>query len=161
MSAVAYFYLALVSKLQPWIYQSLPKALGFQGTPAWWPVPILLVAGVLVAATITYLPGTSGHEPANGFKLGTSGATGAIVPSEVGWQPRFGADRLPGHYKIGGYYDTSEAPYLGLRDQVLRYGVDSWKLPVSTVAAASIMEHPLSYREQLNRLLNQENPHGS
>ena len=57
VSAVAYFYLALVSKLQPWIYQSLPKALGFQGTPAWWPVPILLIAGVLVAATITYLPG--------------------------------------------------------------------------------------------------------
>ena len=58
VSAVAYFYLALVSHLQTWIYQSLPSDLGFHGTPVWWPVPILLVAGVLVAATITYLPGT-------------------------------------------------------------------------------------------------------
>ena len=83
VSAVAYFYLALVSKLQPWIYQSLPKALGFQGTPVWWPVPILLVAGVLVAATITYLPGTSGHEPANGFQAGGGAPTAAELPGVV------------------------------------------------------------------------------
>jgi porin len=51
--------------------------------------------------------------PANGFKLGTSGATGVIVPAEVGWQPLLGLDRLPGHFKIGGYYDNSDAPYLG------------------------------------------------
>ena len=50
---------------------------------------------------------------ANGFKLGTSGATGVIVPAEVGWQPLLGPDRLPGHFKIGGYYDNSDAPYLG------------------------------------------------
>ena len=83
VSAVAYFYLALVSKLQPWIYQSLPKALGFHGTPVWWPVPILLVAGVLVATTITYLPGTSGHEPANGFKAGGGPPTAAELPGVV------------------------------------------------------------------------------
>ncbi len=52
-------------------------------------------------------------DPANGFKLGTSGATGVFVPAQLGWQPRLGAAGLPGHYRIGGYYDTSEAPYLG------------------------------------------------
>ena len=83
VSAVAYFYLALVGHLQTWIYQSLPSSLGFHGTPVWWPVPILLVAGVLVAATITYLPGTSGHEPANGFKAGGGPPTAAELPGVV------------------------------------------------------------------------------
>jgi H+/Cl- antiporter ClcA len=70
VSAIAYFYLALVSKAQTWFYTTLPKELGFAGTPAWWPVPLLMVAGLLVAASITYLPGESGHEPAEGFKAG-------------------------------------------------------------------------------------------
>lgn len=50
---------------------------------------------------------------ANGFKLGTSGATGVIVPGEIGWQPLLGPAALPGHYRLGGYYDTSDASYLG------------------------------------------------
>ena len=51
--------------------------------------------------------------PANGFKLGTSGATGVVLPAELGWQPTVGPDKLPGRYRVGGDYDTSEAPYLG------------------------------------------------
>jgi hypothetical protein len=57
--------------------------------------------------------------------------------------------------------NSPESPYLNLRDQVLRYGVDSWRLPVSAVATARIAEPPLSYREQLDRLLKQEAIHGS
>ena len=52
-------------------------------------------------------------QPANGFKLGTSGATGVVLPTEFGWEPRIGPAQLPGRYRLGGYYDTSEAPYLG------------------------------------------------
>ncbi len=78
VSAVAYFYLALVSHLQTWVYSSLPSALGFHGTPVWWPVLPLLVAGVLVPLCIIYLPGTSGHEPAEGFKTG-----GTPVPTDL------------------------------------------------------------------------------
>ena len=52
-------------------------------------------------------------QPANGFKLGTSGATGVVLPTEIGWQPRVGPGHLPGSYRLGGYYDTSESPYLG------------------------------------------------
>jgi H+/Cl- antiporter ClcA len=70
VSAAAYFYLALVSKMQGWIFTDLPKGLGFHGEPLWWPVPPLLLAGVLVALTIRYLPGTGGHSPADGFKMG-------------------------------------------------------------------------------------------
>ncbi|HQS14136.1 carbohydrate porin [Reyranella sp.] len=51
--------------------------------------------------------------PANGFKLGISGATGVIMPAQLGWQPRLGTAGLKGHYRLGGYYDTSDVPYLG------------------------------------------------
>ena len=51
--------------------------------------------------------------PANGFKLGISGATGVIMPAQLGWQPRLGRTGLKGHYRLGGYYDTSDVPYLG------------------------------------------------
>jgi H+/Cl- antiporter ClcA len=70
VSAAAYFFLALVSKMQGWIFTDLPKGLGFHGEPLWWPIPPLLLAGVLVALTIKYLPGTGGHSPADGFKMG-------------------------------------------------------------------------------------------
>src|SRR6185437_4143086 len=70
VSAAAYFFLALVSKLQGWIFTDLPKDLGFHAEPLWWPIPPLLLAGVLVALTIRYLPGKGGHSPADGFKAG-------------------------------------------------------------------------------------------
>ena len=61
VSAAAYFFLALVSKMQGWIFTDLPKGLGFHAEPLWWPVLPLALAGVLVAATIRYLPGQGGH----------------------------------------------------------------------------------------------------
>ena len=70
ISAAAYFFLALVSQLQGWIFTSLPQDLGFDAEPLWWPIPPLLLAGVLVALTIRYLPGKGGHSPADGLKPG-------------------------------------------------------------------------------------------
>ncbi|MFZ0189110.1 MAG: chloride channel protein, partial [Streptosporangiaceae bacterium] len=70
VSVVAYFFLALVSKMQGWIFTDLPKGLGFHGEPLWWPIPPLVLAGLLVALTIRYLPGKGGHSPADGFKVG-------------------------------------------------------------------------------------------
>ena len=70
ISASAYFFLALVSKLQVWIFTDLPKDVGFHSEPLWWPIPPLVLAGVLVALTIRYLPGKGGHSPADGFKAG-------------------------------------------------------------------------------------------
>jgi H+/Cl- antiporter ClcA len=78
ISAVAYGFLALVSKLQEWVFTDLPQALGFSGTPRWWPLPLLALAGVLVALAIRYLPGNGGHSPADGFK-----AAGAPPPGEL------------------------------------------------------------------------------
>jgi len=78
ISAAAWGFLALVTKLQGWLFTSLPKALGFHGEPLWWPVPLLLVSGLLVGLTIRYLPGKGGHSPADGFK-----ARGAPTPIEL------------------------------------------------------------------------------
>jgi H+/Cl- antiporter ClcA len=41
--------------------------LGFNGTPLWWPLPLLALAGVVVGLTIRSLPGRGGHSPADGF----------------------------------------------------------------------------------------------
>jgi H+/Cl- antiporter ClcA len=78
VSAVAYYFLLFVSKTQHWVYVSFPDDLGFRGEPSWWPLPVLVVAGGIVAATIVYLPGTGGHEPSRGFS-----ASGAPAPSEL------------------------------------------------------------------------------
>lgn len=38
-----------------------------------------------------------------------SGSTGALIPVEVAWLPSFGGGALTGSYKVGAWYDTSEA----------------------------------------------------
>jgi H+/Cl- antiporter ClcA len=83
VSAVAYFFLALVSKLQGWIFTSLPSGLGFHSEPPWWPILPLVLAGLLVGLTIRYLPGTGGHSPADGFKVGAGPPSPAELPGVV------------------------------------------------------------------------------
>jgi H+/Cl- antiporter ClcA len=80
VAAVAYWFLYLVNDLQKWLYQPayLPKWLGFDGTPSWWPIPLLAVGGLLVAFAIRYLPGRGGHSPADGFQAG-----GVPSPAEL------------------------------------------------------------------------------
>lgn len=82
VSAAAFGFLALVDRLQELVYHDLPPALGFHGTPVWWPVPMLALAGVLVGATIRFLPGTAGHEPSAGLTTGTP-PTPAQLPGVV------------------------------------------------------------------------------
>lgn len=44
----------------------------------------------------------------NGWKPNNpSGTTGALIPLEAGWQPTW--QGLPGSYKVGGWYNTSDA----------------------------------------------------
>jgi hypothetical protein len=78
ISAAAYGFLALVGGLQEWLFTDLPEALGLGGVPWWWPLPLLTLAGILVALTIRYLPGRGGHSPADGFQAG-----GVPSPVEV------------------------------------------------------------------------------
>ena len=69
ISAAAYGFLALVSYLQEEIFTHLPHGLGFSTEPVWWPLPVLVVGGVLAALAIQYLPGRGGASPAAGFAL--------------------------------------------------------------------------------------------
>ena len=70
ISFLIYWFLKLVADVQTWVFTDLPKGLGFDGEPAWWPLLPLAVGGVIVGATIRYLPGRGGHSPADGFKTG-------------------------------------------------------------------------------------------
>jgi len=80
IAVLAYFFLALVSHLQTWVFEDLPEGLGFASEPAWWPLLPLTVAGALVALAIAYLPGRGGHSPADGFKVGGGPAPADALP---------------------------------------------------------------------------------
>ena len=70
VSAIAYGFLALVSKIQSYVFTDLPGSILGGAAPAWWPVPWLVLCGLLTGLTIRYLPGNCGHSPAFGFKPG-------------------------------------------------------------------------------------------
>jgi H+/Cl- antiporter ClcA len=66
-STVAWGFLQLVHHMEGWVYDDLPGAFGYDGAPVWWPLPVLAIAGVVVAAAIARLPGQGGHVPAEGL----------------------------------------------------------------------------------------------
>jgi H+/Cl- antiporter ClcA len=70
VSAAAYWFLVFVTELQGWLYSDLPGGLGYGTPPVWWPLPILVVGGVLVAVIIRWLPGRGGESPIDGFHAG-------------------------------------------------------------------------------------------
>ena len=70
ISAIAYGFLALVAKIQELVFDDLPADIFSGGVPAWWPVPWLVLCGVLTGLSIRYLPGNGGHSPAFGFHTG-------------------------------------------------------------------------------------------
>ncbi|MBR7836153.1 chloride channel protein [Actinospica durhamensis] len=78
LTVLAFGYLQAVEHLQHVLYATLPETLGLHGPPAWWPLPLLTIAGVLVALTVRYLPGHGGHEPAEGLHFGS-----VPVPAEL------------------------------------------------------------------------------
>lgn len=73
VSLVAWGFLELTHQIQVGLFTDLPKAVGYDdGAPLWWSLPILLVAGVVVAFAISRLPGNGGHVPAEGLKMGVT-----------------------------------------------------------------------------------------
>jgi len=83
ISAVAYGFLALVAAIQKFLFTTLPNQILGSPAPAWWPVPWLVLCGLLTALTIRYLPGNAGHSPAFGFKTGGGPPTGRELPGVV------------------------------------------------------------------------------
>jgi len=66
-SLAAFGFLTLLHDLRGWIFDDLPEALGFDAAPDWWSLPVLVVAGAVVAFAIARLPGRGGHAPAHGL----------------------------------------------------------------------------------------------
>jgi H+/Cl- antiporter ClcA len=79
IAGLSYLFLVLAGRMQGWLFTDLPKGLGFGSEPTWWPVPVLMVGGLLVALVIRYLPGDGGESPAEGFHA-SAPPTGAMIP---------------------------------------------------------------------------------
>jgi H+/Cl- antiporter ClcA len=67
VSLASWCFLELIHELQVWVYEDLPGQLGFESVPAWWPLPVLGLAGFAVAFAIVRLPGHGGHAPTAGL----------------------------------------------------------------------------------------------
>jgi H+/Cl- antiporter ClcA len=86
ISAVAYWFLALVGALQHWAFTVAPAGLGFATAPLWWSLVPLGVAGAVVGVVIRYAPGHGGESPADGFRAGgypTGAELGGIAVAAV------------------------------------------------------------------------------
>ena len=79
VSLAAWCFLELVYQIQQELYTHLPHAVGYpNGPPLWWSLPILAIAGVIVALAISRLPGNGGHIPARGL-----GGGAPILPKDL------------------------------------------------------------------------------
>src|SRR4051794_19909919 len=78
VSVAAYVFLKIVAESQTWVFSTLPGDLGLGGQPTWWPLVPLTASGLLVAVSLSRLPGTGGHKPAEGFHAG-----GPVHPFEL------------------------------------------------------------------------------
>ena len=71
VSLAAWCFLELVYQIQREVFHHLPSAFGYaHGPPLWWSLPVLAIAGLIVAPAIALLPGAGGHLPAEGLKVG-------------------------------------------------------------------------------------------
>jgi H+/Cl- antiporter ClcA len=61
-SLASWGFLELIHQIQVVVF--------YDDAPTWWPVPVLGVAGLLVALAIVHLPGNGGHVPARGLNPG-------------------------------------------------------------------------------------------
>jgi H+/Cl- antiporter ClcA len=72
VSLASWGFLELVHQIQLGVFSDLPDALGYDTVPNWWPIPVLVLAGLPVAFAIVKLPGKGGHVPANGLQMGST-----------------------------------------------------------------------------------------
>ena len=67
----AWCFLELSHQIEVGVFEKLPEQLGFDGTPAWWPIPVAAIGGLIVAFAVVRLPGGGGHVPAHGLDTST------------------------------------------------------------------------------------------
>ncbi|MFG3549330.1 chloride channel protein [Streptomyces sp. NPDC047725] len=82
ISLACFFFVGLQHELQHWVWTSLPKAVGYGTPPWWWPLPALVLAGLILAPIVTRMPGRGGHLPVNGLggaPVGPKALPGAVL----------------------------------------------------------------------------------
>jgi porin len=91
---------------------SLPSSSGWSDYPlAHWGGRVRLnLPGDIYVETGVYDVDPDDALRQNGFDLTFHNSTGVLVPIEFNKTVYLGAANMPGHYKIGGYFDSSTAP---------------------------------------------------
>ncbi|MFD5452831.1 chloride channel protein [Streptomyces sp. NPDC127100] len=82
IALACFFFVGLQHELQHWVWTSLPKAAGYATPPWWWPLPALVLAGLILAPIVTRMPGGGGHVPVNGLgqaPVGPEALPGAVL----------------------------------------------------------------------------------
>jgi H+/Cl- antiporter ClcA len=82
IALACFFFVGLQHELQHWVWTSLPEAAGYRTPPWWWPLPALVLAGLILAPIVTRMPGAGGHLPVNGLggaPVGPKALPGAVL----------------------------------------------------------------------------------
>ncbi|MFC9930355.1 chloride channel protein [Streptomyces sp. NPDC127190] len=82
IALASFFFVGLQHTVQHQIWEVLPQAVGYHRAPWWWPLPALLLAGLIVALVVTRFPGGGGHVPVQGLggpPLGPKALPGVAV----------------------------------------------------------------------------------
>jgi hypothetical protein len=82
IALACFFFVGLQHELQHWVWTSLPEAAGYGTPPWWWPLPALVLAGLILAPIVTRMPGAGGHLPVNGLggaPVGPKALPGAVL----------------------------------------------------------------------------------
>jgi H+/Cl- antiporter ClcA len=84
VSLAAWCFLELINQIQRGVYVHLPSDFGYHhGPPLWWSLPVLVLAGLIVAFAIERMPGEGGHIPANGLSTGGGPMPANALPGIV------------------------------------------------------------------------------
>ena len=94
VSTAAWLFLESVHEIEVWVYQDLPHHAGYHTAPEWWPLPWLLLAGMLTAFAVMRLPGHGGHVPAEGIEFGGEPVGPVDLPGPNPPHPRRRGRRL-------------------------------------------------------------------
>ncbi|QGV82434.1 chloride channel protein [Streptomyces ficellus] len=81
IALACFFFVGAQHALQHAVWEDLPEAVGYAEPPWWWPLPALLLAGLLLAPVVTRVPGGGGHLAVHG--LAKAPSEPAAVPGVV------------------------------------------------------------------------------
>ncbi|MGW6458456.1 chloride channel protein [Streptomyces sp. NPDC055078] len=84
IALACFFFVSLLNEAQHAVWESLPRAVGYDEPPWWWPLPALLLAGLLLVPVVTRAPGGGGHLPVRGLggpPLGPEAVPGVVFAS--------------------------------------------------------------------------------